>query len=193
MIVAGVVYYLLSSPNQNKSNANSGVNSTVNFNQNKTAVNDETLSTNSNASPAGASLAQYHNNAFGYTVDYNAYASADPATLRSTWDIQNPAESLYSEWGLSEGDQTVIAVSVYDSAGRDAVFESKKYTTVSETEQLNSEIAASYIKVDGEVRGYQFIQANYLFVLSTTYSVGSAGYDEFKTITKSLTFALQPE
>lgn len=193
IIAVALVYYLTIYQKSSNSNSNQRINSTINSNQIAPTNADEILTTNTNASITDTSKTQYHNDAFGYTVQYNPNSSTDASVLRGTWDIQNPAENLYSEWGLSDGDNTVIVISVYPLEKRDEVFALKKYSTSNETEKLNNEVTADYLKVEGEVHGYYFSQASYFFVLSTKYSVGSAGYSEFKEIAQNLTFAIQPE
>lgn len=193
IIAAAVVYYLTIYQTNSNANSNLRVNSAANSNQTALTNADETLTTDTNAAIMETAKTRYHNNAFGYTVQYYPNSSVAASTLRSTWDIQNPAENLYSEWGLSEADNTVIAISVYPIEKRDEVFTNKKYSIIDDTEKLNDEVTANYLKVDGVVHGYYFIQANYIFILSTSFTVGVAGYEEFKTIAQSLTFTIQPE
>src|SRR3989338_7422589 len=179
IVLAVAVYYLVAVRKDGAVNANFNTNIAVNSDQTVLTNTDETLTANTNAAATTASKTQYRNNAFGYTIQYNPNSSTEASMLRSTWDIQNPAENLYSEWGLSDGDNTVIVVSVYPLEKRDEVFALKKYSTTNETEKLNDEVTADYLKVEGEVHGYYFSKAKYFFVLSTKFSVGSAGYSEF--------------
>lgn len=172
----------------NRTNDNGNTNNAVAQTNGSTNVNgilsNSTNNANANVPFVDIAPITYRNSAFGYSVRYTSLAGSEP----TTWSSNNIPENLYDEWGMGRGTEQVIAIQVYPKDKKGEVFTARNFEALEDTEALNLNITANFLKVDGELRGYTFDRGNYTFVLFSGGTLDSPLYNEFKTIAQTLYF-----